>query len=325
MAYDHENFLIDMGFKEDPSSNKFSKLGKTYTIDSKEMSGDYWFYDHPDFAINIHNFNVKEDLIVEHAKPKNLSTVVSVSFLKNASGECLNPYENLSSGSCYPFFHNSKSVRFILHGGFPYLSIGIEYKKNFLEEYLTKIFKLKLEDMDKAFKNLKRLGIEKDFELIANEILNYKQDTPLSSLFYEVKAKELLTIIVNKYFENKHIDEKLSKSDAQAIENVCKYIDDHYTAELSQDLLCKIALMSKTKFKYVFKEKNKMTLTEYIQRKRINVAEHLMLSSNLKIGDVAKSVGYNSHSRFTKIFKKYVGMYPQDFIRFSSRGKKQIF
>ncbi|MDO5755082.1 MAG: AraC family transcriptional regulator [Tissierellia bacterium] len=56
-----------------------------------------------------------------------------------------------------------------------------------------------------------------------------------------------------------------------------------------------------------------MTITEYTQRKRISMAEHLILSTDLTIGNIAKSVGYQSHSRFSKLFKRYKGFSPIEF------------
>ncbi|MPN40343.1 hypothetical protein SDC9_187879 [bioreactor metagenome] len=44
----------------------------------------------------------------------------------------------------------------------------------------------------------------------------------------------------------------------------------------------------------------------------MNIAETLLSTTKLEIRDVAKSVGYTSHSRFTTLFKKYKGIYPRE-------------
>ena len=59
-----------------------------------------------------------------------------------------------------------------------------------------------------------------------------------------------------------------------------------------------------------------MSITEYSQRKRMNIAETLLSTTELEIKDVAKSVGYSSHSRFTTLFKKYKGIYPREVKKF---------
>ena len=53
-----------------------------------------------------------------------------------------------------------------------------------------------------------------------------------------------------------------------------------------------------------------MSITEYTQRKRMKMAQMLLATSNLDIKNVAFSVGYSSHSRFSTLFKKYNGIYP---------------
>ena len=104
----------------------------------------------------------------------------------------------------------------------------------------------------------------------------------------------------------------MSLTDEKAIENVASYISDHYALDIAQELLEKISMMSGTKLKKLFKQKYDMSITEYSQRKRMNIAETLLLNSNMDIKDIAKSVGYSSHSKFSQYFKKYKGMYPRE-------------
>lgn len=99
------------------------------------------------------------------------------------------------------------------------------------------------------------------------------------------------------------------------MEKVRHYINDHLMATIPQDLLAKIDMMSKTKLKTAFKtkyHKYHMTITEYIQRRRMALADHLLMTTQLEIKEVAIVVGYTSHSRFSSLFRKYVGVYPHD-------------
>ena len=66
MAYEHENFLLSMGFKICGSCDMFSDLGTTYHISSQDADSYYWVFDHEDFSINIHDFFIKKDLIIDH-------------------------------------------------------------------------------------------------------------------------------------------------------------------------------------------------------------------------------------------------------------------
>ena len=101
-------------------------------------------------------------------------------------------------------------------------------------------------------------------------------------------------------------------ADITAIEQVSSYIDEHYNQAIVQKDLEKIAMMSGTKLKNTFKAHYHMTITEYLQRKRINIAEHLIVTTNLDIQTIAKKVGYQSPSRFSTLFKRYRGISPKN-------------
>jgi transcriptional regulator, araC family len=311
MSSVYVDFMLKMGFKLDSSCKKFSPLGTTLSISNEFMEGYYWIYDNKDFAINIHDFKVKKDYIVQNSAQREDTPLVSISYFKTAHGETLSPYRPASDNMIFTFFEYQKVFRFFLHGGYPFFSVGIEYKKDFIENYIPKSFGIDKADLINALQLFDTFSPDNRVKSIADGILAYNNTTPLSEIFYEVKAKELLNIVVDTYFE--HSRDKLSSADDTALKNICFYINDHYASDIPQKLLCEIAFMSKTSLKEKFRKKYNMSITEYIQRRRITVAEHILISADLKISEVAKAVGYTSHSRFSCLFKKYTGMFPNDF------------
>ncbi len=54
----------------------------------------------------------------------------------------------------------------------------------------------------------------------------------------------------------------------------------------------------------------KITLSEYINKTRIEKSTRLLLDSSLSIVDVANLVGYEDQSYFTKVFKSIMGVSP---------------
>jgi len=70
------------------------------------------------------------------------------------------------------------------------------------------------------------------------------------------------------------------------------YINDHSTFELRLDRLARIACMEKN----TFKQYHGCTITEYIQHRRMAQAESLLSETDLKIGQVAQTVGYTNSS-----------------------------
>jgi YesN/AraC family two-component response regulator len=202
-----------------------------------------------------------------------------------------------------------------LHANFPYLSIGVNFKDKMIKEYIS--------DRDLIVSDVffdTRGLITKPMGKIANSILNCSMYSPAAEIFLEAKAKEWLSITLDAYL-NKAKTKQISRSDEIAIENVASYINDHYALDISQEILEKIAMMSGTKLKNIFKQKYQMSITEYSQRKRMTIAETLLSTTELEIKDVAESVGYSSHSRFSTLFKKYKGIYPREVKKFYDSDK----
>lgn len=203
-----------------------------------------------------------------------------------------------NNGNFRVFFNHHQSLQFHLHKHSNYHILNVHFTQKIIDDYLVGQYELSQEMIFQIFQETKCFISDK-ISKIADEILNYKISSVGSELFYEVKAKEWLSIIINDYY-------------SQQLDNVKHYINDHLTTTIPQDLLAKIAMMSKTKLKNLFKFKYNMTITEYIQEQRMNLAEHLLTTTQLEIKEVANAVGYKSHSRFSSLFKKYIGVYPHE-------------
>lgn len=299
---------------------KYSKVGKAFYKENEDFKGIYWYYETKDFIIDIHDFFIKREKVFYSYPEINKFISFSSSYIITASGECFNPYQTLSSNTMY-IENTTKSkdnFRVLLHGNFPYLSVGINYKEKMLNEYLSSIDNRESFSISDMFFD-SRLYITEPLGKIANSILNCNMTSSAAKIFFEAKAKEWLSITLDAYL-NKEKIKKISIDDSEAIKNVASYIDDHYALDISQEILEKIALMSGTKLKKIFKQKYQMSITEYTQRKRMNIAEILLLTTTLEIKDVAKSVGYSSHSKFTTYFKKYKGLYPYEVKNISKKS-----
>ena len=142
------------------------------------------------------------------------------------------------------------------------------------------------------------------------EILNCKMDVPAADFFFKAKANEWVSIVIDTYLNRKKY--KIESDDNEALGDVARFLDDHFAMNVNQETLEKISKMSGTKLKNLFKEKYGQSITEYTQRKRMNVAETLLLNTDLPIKEIAESVGYSSHSKFSIYYKRYKGKLPSD-------------
>jgi len=302
---------------ESTDNTKYSSAGHTFHFNTDDAEGIYWFYEGNNFTIDIHDVFIKKEII--HTSFAGLDNFYSFysSYLVTANGESFNPYQNLSSNSLYVInTKNAENHKFILHKNSPYLGIGINFKQSMIDDYLSS-YKNKVCNYEDLFFNTSTIT-NKPLGKIAKDILNCKMVSPAAEIFFESKAKEWLSITIDSFL-NKY-NNPISISDSVALKNVVDYIDDHYATSISQKTLEKISAMSGTKLKKLFKQKYQCTITEYTQRRRMNMAEILLLNSSLKIQDIAEAVGYSSHSKFSTCFKKYKGLYPKDIKKYSSKN-----
>ena len=63
----------------------------------------------------------------------------------------------------------------------------------------------------------------------------------------------------------------------------------------------------------LFKKVTNISISDYIMECKLSQAKHLLADSDTKIQEIAENLGYTSQSNFTRVFKKSIGMTPNDF------------
>ena len=188
-------------------------------------------------------------------------------------------------------------------------NVSIGFKKELLEKYLASI-KIDPESFYEALRQTNQIILTKSLEKVAMEILNCKMDAPAADFFFKAKANEWISIVIDTYLNRKKY--KIEIDDDKALEDVARFLEDHFATNVKQGSLEKISKMSGTKLKNLFKEKYGQSITEFTQRKRMNVAETLLLNTGLPIKEIAESVGYTSASKFSIYYKRYKGKLPSE-------------
>ena len=101
--------------------------------------------------------------------------------------------------------------------------------------------------------------------------------------------------------------------EVNAPDNAVAYIDAHLSEELSVRELAARCFVSADHLTRMFKKKFGMTVSEYIQDKRISLAAELLRHKDLSISMVANTVGFGNYSYFTEQFKKRYGLTPREY------------
>jgi AraC-like DNA-binding protein len=85
--------------------------------------------------------------------------------------------------------------------------------------------------------------------------------------------------------------------------------------------LAKEAGMSRSAFAREFKAALGLTPMDYVARVRLNLAHRLLLSTGIAVETIAATVGFNSRSHFSRLFREHYGTDPSSFRR---TGKEKL-
>ena len=97
------------------------------------------------------------------------------------------------------------------------------------------------------------------------------------------------------------------------IKLVLIYILHNFKNNLQLEQLATIACMSPYHFHRLFKLHTGESVYAYIKKIRLEYAALCLLRSSEPPGNIAFSSGYSNVSAFSKAFKQYYGISPQDF------------
>lgn len=96
--------------------------------------------------------------------------------------------------------------------------------------------------------------------------------------------------------------------------NIAKeYIDNNYEKDLTLSQVAKYIFLSDSYFAHSFKDRFGISPKSYILKVRIEAAKEYLKSTDTKVADVAKIVGFSSQQRFNDIFKKHEGVTPLNY------------
>ncbi len=99
------------------------------------------------------------------------------------------------------------------------------------------------------------------------------------------------------------------------LKRVLQYMRDHLSEPLTLDRLAVEAGISKFHFARLFSERTGVTPHAHLVKLRLECAAHLLTSTDLRIGEIARHCGFASAAHFGAIFSRRFGESPTAFRR----------
>lgn len=98
---------------------------------------------------------------------------------------------------------------------------------------------------------------------------------------------------------------------------VVEKLNEEFTKNFSNDELDLEANVHPVHLAAVFRQFYHQTIGEYVQKLRVNFASRLLFDKEIPLIEIAYSAGFSDQSHFTRVFKRYVGVTPGEFRKFS--------
>ena len=277
------------------------EYGTYYKINQKYGIGFQWTSEvHHDFVITVTDIRFNQETVVgEHI---------------SGAGDEFYPYQNVSPNTlrCY---EPSEKYKAIYHPQIPLRCITVQFDQEFIDQYLQEIsgdLEVNFSDFFKEKGKFYLPNVNRAMQSLYEYLLSMKA----SRITVEAKIYEIISILASYLKENRLNEENarsINETDLQALDELTHYMDEHYSFNITLQTLSTIACMSESKMKKLFKSVYNMSITEYIQRKRISVAEHMLIQTDLTIAEISRIVGYSNPSRLIEIFKRYYGFTPSKY------------
>ena len=142
----------------------------------------------------------------------------------------------------------------------------------------------------------------------------------VSTLEADITASECkdIALLIEGYVKlmlEKYGYRNISNDFDPRIENIKMYIQENleYLTDLS--ILAKNFGYNKKYIGRLFKSKTGTTIDEYVNQRRIDVAQQLLSTTDDSIISISSKVGYNNVSYFNRIFKETLGITPSEYRR----------
>lgn len=168
-------------------------------------------------------------------------------------------------------------------------------------------------------------------------LMGFENNNYVMKVPKENKAKDYLSKMVEHYQEEGQLDirclglcyeffyeiincnqerkkEQISFVDSHIL-NAKQYIYNNYQFQISVNDIASNVGVTPNYLANIFHKYEKMTTKQFLIKVRMENAKSMLLTSNYKIKDVSKSVGYVSQLYFSNEFKKYFGIYPLEMIK----------
>lgn len=202
-----------------------------------------------------------------------------------------------------------------------YESIDLE------KEDIRKLFALLLQQYENFPINIRKDKIFELLILIQHKITSMGKieisSSNIMSMYEEVLllSEENIDVFAMNKFEYllKIIKRGNVQNMSPTVKEAVHYMHEHFNENISLYEISNMVGVSVQYFSKIFKDEVGANYIDWLNSLRINRAKELMNTTNMSIKEVGFHVGYNDPNYFSRIFKRYEGVAPREYV-----NKKEV-
>jgi AraC-like DNA-binding protein len=217
------------------------------------------------------------------------------------------------------FFGNTAQEWYYMAGANTHLrQINIIFSKKWLEDYLSN------EETGEMLNNYLSLKtplvvyelMDTEYKRLMNEAIQTKNERQFESMVLQNRTALILERFFSRVYKgiaNENNALKISSRELHSIKQAeTELLKDfsHHPPAIAQ--LARIAAMSPSKLKILFKEVFGLPVNQYYQKHRMNKAKAMLLSKKYSVREAANELGFSSVSSFNKAFYKIFDELPSE-------------
>jgi AraC-like DNA-binding protein len=158
-------------------------------------------------------------------------------------------------------------------------------------------------------------SIKESADLLNGLFLVSKGNSPVGQLKAFGLFLELLCALMKLKKENMYIPQRAGNPLVGKIQEVVAYLHAHYNQSLNLEGMARKFNISRYYLARQFKHITGYTFITYIQLIRVRRSQELLMTTQLKIIDIAENCGFGSLSQFNRTFLQHCGMSPLKYRR----------
>lgn len=133
----------------------------------------------------------------------------------------------------------------------------------------------------------------------------------LASLSFAEMKQLFLSFFMGALAE---VQEARKEMGSKAVETVKRWIAENYSGHVELNTLANLVFLTPSYLSKLFKHETGLTVTEYIAEVRMKNAKRLLRTEpGMKVHQIGAEVGYPDPAYFNKLFKKMVGVTPNEY------------